>query len=304
MPSMYGSILTLMNDGITESIPAAHIARVEQFISAAGFDIASFEAPSEYLSEIKLTGEADNPSTLQAELNQLSETLGLNLIWQTFEQRHTNYRLICFDMDSTLIQNEVMDEIAIVAGIGEHISAITESAMRGEITFQQSFQQRLALLEGFSTDQLPHIAASLCLSPGAKKLISTLRQRGFKIALFSGGFTYFAEGLQAELGPLDYIHANQLEIVDQRLTGKIIGDLVDEKKKAQLIQSIAAELNIRLAQTIAVGDGANDIPMLQLAGMGVAYHAKPVVKTSAQYVIDHGGLDLILPLLGVEEAAT
>ncbi len=292
MADQSNHVLTLIGNDIS----ADQLTQIQEFITNAGLTVSAQECLAQGAT-LFLSGADCHPASLQRELLTLGRQLGIDLTLQITAQQRTDYKLICFDMDSTLIQNETMDEIAVAAGIGEHISKITESVMCGQITFKESFNTRLALLEGFPASRLPEIAKKLTLSPGAKTAISTLRKRGVKIALFSGGFTYFAEGLQAELGPLDFIHANVLEIVDEKLTGKIIGDLVDEKKKAELIQSIAAELNIEMQQTIAVGDGANDIPMLKLAGMGVAYHAKPVVREMAQFVIDHNGLDAILPML-------
>lgn len=234
---------------------------------------------------------------LRPALRTIAELHQIDLALQSHAQRHSDYRLICFDMDSTLIEQEVMDEIAKVAGIGEHIAHITDSAMRGEITFKESFSKRLALLKGFPTSALPEIAKKLSFSPGAVELVHDLRARGLKIAIFSGGFSYFAEGLQTELGTVDYIHSNELEILDDQLTGKITNQLVNETRKAELIQSIAAELNISLDQTLAVGDGANDIPMLNLAGMGIAYRAKPIVRENTSFQVSFGTLDSVRELL-------
>ncbi len=289
------TILTILGDGLNPAKAAQAIALVEK----SGCTVKSQKALSSVASEFLL--ETVEPCT-QSLQQTLATQLGLDVALQPASQQQTDYKLICFDMDSTLIQNETMDEIAIIAGIGAQISEVTESAMRGEISFKESFDKRLALLEGFPVSRLPEIAKKLTLSPGAKTVVSTLRARGVKVALFSGGFTYFAKGLQAELGALDYIHANRLECTDGKLTGKIIGGLVDEKKKAELIQSIAAELGVDLSQTIAVGDGANDLPMLHLAGMGVGYHAKPIVREQADFVVDQLGLESILYLLGIKQA--
>lgn len=237
-------------------------------------------------------------ATLRPRLREIAEQHGIDLALQSHAERFADYRLICFDMDSTLIEQEVMDEIAKVAGIGEKISAITESAMRGEITFKQSFEKRLGLLEGFPASELPAIARRLSFSPGAVELVHALRDRGIKIAIFSGGFSYFAEGLQAAgLGEVDFIHSNELEITNGKLTGKIRNELVNESRKAALIQSIAADLGITLSQTLAVGDGANDIPMLQLAGMGIAYCAKPIVRENTVFQLSQQPLSHLVDLL-------
>ena len=229
---------------------------------------------------------------------QLGEEFGLDAILQTQQQSDTPKKLACFDMDSTLIQHEVMDELAYRHGIGEKISAITEAAMRGEISFKQSFHQRLACLEGFEAALIAGIAQGLKLMPGAEVLVKTLRVNGTKVVILSGGFENFATYLQHTLGPLDAIYANILEIENGRLTGKISNELIDEQRKLTLIKELAKKQGIGTDQTIAVGDGANDIPMLLHAGLGVAYHAKPLVRQKAQHCINHANLSAILYVLG------
>jgi phosphoserine phosphatase len=211
-----------------------------------------------------------------------------------------NRRLICFDMDSTLIKTEVIDELADRAGVGEQVRAITESAMRGELDFHDSFTQRVALLKGLDTSVLKEIAENLPIMEGADKLMSILKQCGFKIAILSGGFTYFGEVLKKRFG-VDYVYANELEIQDGKLTGNYLGDVVDGKRKAELLRLIAQVEHIDLQQTIAVGDGANDLPMINLAGLGIAFHAKPKVKESAGQSISTIGLDGILYFLGFRD---
>jgi len=200
-------------------------------------------------------------------------------------------------MDSTLIQTEVIDELAMRAGIGEQVQAITASAMQGHIDFQQSFRQRMALLEGLSVDVLDDIAAQLPIMPGAQRLFRQLRAMGYKTAILSGGFTYFAEQVQRLLG-IDWVYANDLLAENGKLTGQVGDDIVDGEKKAALLQQLANKLDLTVARTIAVGDGANDVPMLSIAGLGVAFHAKPKVRAAAQHSLSVGGLDTLLYALG------
>lgn len=206
-------------------------------------------------------------------------------------------------MDSTLIQAEVIDELAREAGVGDEVVAITESAMRGEIDFKESLRRRLKLLEGLEESSMQKVAQRIPLTDGAERLIANLRQFGYKTAILSGGFTYFGRILQEKLG-VDYVYANELEIKDGKLTGNVVGDIVDAAKKAELLQMLAEKEEINLQQVIAVGDGANDLPMLNLAGLGIAFHAKPVVKEGARQSISTLGLDSILYLVGVRDRDT
>jgi phosphoserine phosphatase len=203
-------------------------------------------------------------------------------------------------MDSTLIEQEVIDELAIEAGVGAQVADITERAMSGELDFNQSFAARVALLEGLSENVLAGIAARLTITEGAAQLISTLKALGYRTAILSGGFTYFAEYLQRALG-IDEVHANTLDIQDGKVTGRVVGQVVDGARKAELLRQLAARDGISLQQVIAVGDGANDLPMLSIAGLGIAYRAKPLVRQSANQAISSVGLDGILYLLGVRD---
>lgn len=214
-----------------------------------------------------------------------------------------NRRIVAFDMDSTLIQAEVIDELAKEAGSGEQVSRITESAMRGEIDFQESLRRRLATLKGLDASVMEDIAERLPITEGAERLISNLKKFGFKTAIISGGFTYFGEDLKQKLG-VDYVHANKLVVEDGKLTGEVEGDIVDGPRKAQLLREIAEKEKISLQQVIAVGDGANDLPMLSIAGLGIAFHAKPKVKEDAGQAISHFGLDSILYLIGLRDRET
>ena len=220
-------------------------------------------------------------------------------------QQDTMYRrmrrLICFDMDSTLIQTEVIDELAMRAGVGEQVKAITERAMRGEIDFRESFTERVALLKGLDESVMKEIAENLPITEGVERLMYVLKHYGYKIAILSGGFTYFGNYLKEKFG-IDYVYANNLEIADGKLTGRYLGDIVDGKRKAELLQLIAQVERVDIAQTIAVGDGANDLPMLSVAGLGIAFHAKPKVAANARQSINTIGLDGVLYFLGFKDS--
>jgi phosphoserine phosphatase len=203
-------------------------------------------------------------------------------------------------MDSTLIETEVIDELAHAAGVGEQVAAITERAMQGELDFTESFQQRVALLKGLSGDVLQGIAERLPVTEGAERLISNLKALGYKTAILSGGFNYFGHYLQQKLG-IDYVFANELEMEGNVITGRVTGRVVDGQRKAELLRELAEREGIRLEQTIAVGDGANDLPMLSIAGLGIAFRAKPLVRENAKHAISTLGLDGILYLLGYHD---
>ncbi|GGF66784.1 phosphoserine phosphatase SerB [Wenyingzhuangia marina] len=250
--------------------------------------------------QLSVRGELRDKEAMTSKFMEISRNLNVDLSFQEDNIYRRNRRLVCFDMDSTLIQAEVIDKLAELAGVGEQVSAITESAMRGEIDFNTSFKKRMAMLEGLSEEVLRDVAVNLPITKGAHRLFKALKYYGFKTAILSGGFTYFAEYLQKELG-IDYVHANQLEIKNGALTGGYIGEIVDGNKKAEFLKAIAEKEGIHINQTIAVGDGANDLPMLNLAGLGIAFHAKPKVKESAESSISSLGLDGVLYLLGYHD---
>lgn len=250
--------------------------------------------------ELSVRGTLKDKKKLSADLMSLTASIGIDISFQRDDMYRRNRRLICFDMDSTLIKTEVIDELADRAGVGEQVRAITESAMRGEIDFCESFKQRVGLLKGLDESVMNEIADNLPIMEGADRLISILKKIGFKIAILSGGFTFFGNALKKRFD-VDYVYANELEIEDGKLTGNYLGDIVDGKRKAELLRLIAQVEKIDLEQVIAVGDGANDLPMLNLAGLGIAFHAKPKVKENAQQSISTIGLDGVLYFLGFRD---
>lgn len=248
--------------------------------------------------EFSVRGEVMDSPAFRRQLMELTSRFDIDIAFQEDNMFRRNRRLVVFDMDSTLIEAEVIDELAKAAGVGDQVAEITERAMAGELDFTESFSARVALLKGLDESVLAGIARTLPVTEGAEKLVSNLKRLGYKTAILSGGFNYFGEYLQRKLG-IDYVYANDLEIVDGKVTGNVTGQVVDGARKAELLRSIAQQENISLEQSIAVGDGANDLPMLSIAGLGIAFRAKPIVKESAKQSISTLGLDGILYLLGI-----
>ncbi|OLS61045.1 phosphoserine phosphatase SerB [Pseudomonas putida] len=297
---------------LTRKVTAEQLQRVSSITAKYGLNIdhidrlsgrVALDTPVEQgkgCIEFSVRGEPADPQALRAEFLSVGQELSVDIAFQQDSLFRRNRRLAVFDMDSTLIEAEVIDELAKAAGVGEQVSEITERAMRGELDFRASFKERLALLKGLDVNVLDDIGASLRLTEGAETLFAELKRLGYKTAILSGGFTYFAKQLQAKLG-IDYVFANELEVVDGKVTGVAIEPIVDAQRKADLLTELARKEGLQMEQTIAVGDGANDLPMLAIAGLGVAFRAKPLVRQSAKQAISTLGLDGVLYLLGMRD---
>lgn len=296
-------------------VSASHIAVVTKVIFEFGLNIDAIrrlsgrmplegidENAAKSCIEISVRGEMtrERRHDFQQALMSLSIE-GLDISFQKDDIYRRSRRLICFDMDSTLVHTECIDELAERAGVGEQVKAITESAMRGEIDFTESFARRVALLKGLDESVMEEIARNLPYNEGLGRMMKVLKMVGYKTAILSGGFTYFGKYLQREFG-FDYVYANELEIENGKLTGRYVGDVVDGRRKAELLKLLCQFEGIHLEQSVAVGDGANDLPMLSLAGLGIAYHAKPKVRENARQSLSSVGLDGILYFLGLKES--
>lgn len=302
-------ILTLLGRKLTaQQIAAATKVLAEQELNIDAIRRLTGRVPLEgnktnvrACIEFSVRGTPKDKEKLQGDLMALSTALRMDFSFQQDTMYRRMRRLICFDMDSTLIETEVIDELAERAGVGAEVKRITERAMRGEIDFSESFRERVALLKGLDESVMKDIAENLPITEGVERLMYVLKKYGYKIAILSGGFTYFGNYLKEKFG-IDYVYANRLEIVDGKLTGRYLGDIVDGKRKAELLQLLAQVENVDIAQTIAVGDGANDLPMLSAAGLGIAFHAKPKVKETARQAINTIGLDGVLYFLGFKDS--
>ena len=302
-------ILTLLG----RKLSARQISAVTRILSDQGMNIDAIkrltgripldecDSRTRACIEFSVRGTPKDRIAMQEQLMKLASELEMDFSFQLDNMYRRMRRLICFDMDSTLIETEVIDELALRAGVGDEVKAITERAMRGEIDFTESFRERVALLKGLDESVMQEIAESLPITEGVDRLMYVLKKYGYKIAILSGGFTYFGQYLQKKYG-IDYVYANELEIVDGKLTGRYLGDVVDGKRKAELLRLIAQVEKVDIAQTIAVGDGANDLPMLGIAGLGIAFHAKPKVVANAKQSINTIGLDGVLYFLGFKDS--
>ncbi len=297
---------------LAREITAKHIAALSRIVAENGLNIdnisrLSGRVPLDGVTEktracveFSARGSAADNKQLRGELAKLASSFDVDIAFQEDNMYRRTRRLVCFDMDSTLIEAEVIDELAKAAGVGDKVAAITHSAMSGEIDFDESFRRRMKLLEGLSESVLLEIAENLPLTEGAERLFKTLKQLGYKTAILSGGFQYFGRFLQKKLG-IDYVYANELDIQNGKVTGEVTGQIVNGQRKAEILQEIAKQENISLEQVVAVGDGANDLPMLSIAGLGIAFRAKPLVRAEAKQSISTLGLDAILYLMGFRD---
>ena len=278
-----------------------NIDAIKRLTGRIPLDECDTDARTRACIEFSVRGTPKDRIAMQESLMKLASVLELVFYFQVDIMYRRMLRVSCFDIVSTLIETEVIDELAIRAGVGDEVKAITESAMRGEIDFTESFTRRVALLKGLDESVMQEIAENLPITEGVDRLMYVLKKYGYKIAILSGGFTYFGQHLQKKYG-IDYVYANELEIIDGKLTGRYLGDVVDGKRKAELLRLIAQVEKVDIAQTIAVGDGANDLPMLGIAGLGIAFHAKPKVVANAKQSINTIGLDGVLYFLGFKDS--
>ena len=301
-------IITVLGPVMT----ASRISAVTTAITEQGLNIdsisrltgrISFENPQSNPKasvQFAVSGTPKDIGAMRGRFMEISQSQGIDISFHVDNIYRKNRKLVVFDMDSTLIQGEVIVELAKLAGVGDKVDEITEAAMRGEIDFKESFKRRVALLEGLPEEALETVTRKIPPTDGADIVTKTLKKLGYKLGILSGGFTFMGEYLKEKLG-FDYVFANDLEIKDGKVTGKVSGGIVDGERKAELLRELAAREGISVEQTIAVGDGANDLPMISIAGLGVAFNAKPVVRARAANAISTMGLDGLLYLIGIHD---
>lgn len=300
--TLLGRILTAKQIAAVSAIIAEQKLNIDNIVRLTGrIPLDEKQRAAQSCVELSVRGTPVDRQKMQQAFLELTSELNFDISFQEESMFRRMRRLICFDMDSTLIQTEVIDELAERAGVGSEVKAITEQAMQGEIDFNESFRQRVKLLKGLDVSVMKDIAENLPITEGVGRLVKVLQKVGFKTAILSGGFTYFGNYLKEKYG-FDYMYANELEIADGKLTGNYLGDIVDGKRKAELLRLIAQVEKIDLRQTVAVGDGANDLPMLGIAGLGIAFHAKPKVKRNANQSLSTVGIDGILYFLGYKDS--
>lgn len=287
-----------------EEITAQVVAQISNAIYSENVNIERITQLSQgELSCIEMIVETDktiNVQDMTRKLLSISSDFGVDIAVQKENIFRRSKRLVVMDMDSTLIQVEVIDELAKSAGHGEEVSGITSRAMNGELSFNESLNKRVELLRGLDENILDEIYHNIPFTPGAKKLVKILKKLGYKTAVISGGFTFFTDRLKNELG-LDYAFANELEIKEGKLTGKVLGEIINGEFKAKILEDIANQEDITLDQVVAIGDGANDLLMLDKAGLGIAFNAHKTVREKADYNISQKNLDSIIYLLGISE---